>query len=201
MSFREKLVDELKALGWASAYFLSFLGLQVVLKKLALAEYDIEFQGLSLALVGTLVLAKVVLILEHVSLGRWTRSRPGWVNVVLRTALYTAGVFVVLVLEKAFEGRHEYGGFIASLLDQLRHAKLDQVGIDTIVVSVALLGYNLLSLIRRHLGKGALLWMLRTPLPEEPDAGSPETFAAAIDHVQVGSGSMTPSTRGKEGHP
>jgi len=198
MSFRDKLVHELKALGLASAYFLTFLGLLLTLKKLALAEYDIEFRGLSLALVGTLVLAKVVLILEHVSLGRWTRSRPGWVDVVLRTVLYTAGVFVVLVLEKAFEGRHEYGGFTSSLFGQLRHAKLDQVWIDTIAVSLALLGYNLLSLIRRHLGPGALLWMLRTPLPEEPGAGSNDSFAAAIDHVHGEAGSMPPPTPGKE---
>lgn len=201
MSFRDKLVSELKALGCASAYFLSFLGVLLTLKKLALAEYNIEFQGLSLALVGTLVLAKVVLILEHVSLGRWTRNRPGWVDVVLRTALYTVGVFVVLVLEKAFEGRHEYGGLTSSLLDQLRHVKLDQVLIDTIAVSVALLGYNLLSLIRRHLGEGALLWMLRTPLPEEPDAGSADSFAAAIDHVHAVAASMPPPNPGKEAQP
>ena len=56
----------------------------VLLKYLVLAEYQVAFHGLSVALVGALVLAKVVLVLEHVALGQWVRARPAWVDVVLR---------------------------------------------------------------------------------------------------------------------
>ncbi|HWT83051.1 MAG TPA: hypothetical protein VN648_30080 [Candidatus Methylomirabilis sp.] len=111
MSFAQKMKDEIKALAFATLYFGSWIGVLMVLKELILAEYQIEFHGLSLALVGTLVLAKVVLVLDHVPLGAWTRTRPTWVNVLLRTALYALGVLVVLILEKAFEGRRENGGF------------------------------------------------------------------------------------------
>ena len=76
-----------------------------------LAEYQIEFRHYSMALVGALILAKVVLLLEHVSLGAWVRVQPAWVDIALRTVLYSIGVLVVMTLEKGFEGRHEHGSF------------------------------------------------------------------------------------------
>ena len=103
MAAHEKLKRELEELSLAGLYFFLWIGLLVAIKKLVLAEYQIEFVGLSAALIGALVLAKVVLILEHVPLGPLTRSRPAWVEVLLRTVLYSAGVVVVMLLEKGFE--------------------------------------------------------------------------------------------------
>jgi hypothetical protein len=170
MSAREKLVHELMALVQAMLYFTVWLGGLVVLKKLVLDEYRIEFQGLSVALVGALVLSKVVLILENVSLGEWVRKQPAWIEVLLRTGLYSAGVFVVLLVEKAFEGRHEYGGFFPSLTSLFQHADINHVVINTICLGGALLGFNVLWVVRRHLGEGGLIRLFLSPLPEEPAA-------------------------------
>src|SRR5258708_6080379 len=109
MSAKQKLKHELNALGIASLYFGVWLGVLIVLKKLVLAEYEIQFHGFAVAVMGTLILAKVVLILEHVPFGVWVRSWPVLVDVLLRTALYGLGVLVVLILEKAFDARHQAG--------------------------------------------------------------------------------------------
>ena len=170
MAVREKLAHELRALLQAMLYFTVWLGALVVLKKLILEEYRIEFEGLSVALVGALVLSKVVLILENVSLGEWVRKRPAWVEVALRTALYSVGVFVVLLVEKAFEGRHEYGGFVASLTSLFQDADFNHVLINTICIGGALVGFNVLWVIRRHLGEGGLIRLFLSPVPEEPAA-------------------------------
>lgn len=154
----------------AAFYFAIWIGVLVLLKELILAEYQIKFHGLSLALVGTLVLAKVVLVLEHVPLGTWIRSRPALVGVILRTVLYSLGVFIVLLLEKAFEGRHEYGGLGPSMIAVFQHADVHHVWANTICLSGALLGYNVLAVVRRHLGEGGLLQMLLSPLPGESEA-------------------------------
>lgn len=168
MTLPPRLTRELAALGLAALYFGCWLSGLLLLKQLVLAEYQIRFSGLSLALMGTLVLSKVVLLLEHVPLGEWVRRRPAWVDVVLRTALYALGVLVVLLLEKAFEGRHEYGGFVASLQAVFHHADIHHVWLNSLCLSAALLGYNILSVVRRRLGKGELLRMFLTPLPDEP---------------------------------
>jgi hypothetical protein len=122
-------------------------------------------------LVGALVLAKVVLVLEHVPLGAWTRTQPALVDVLLRTALYALGMLVVLLVEKAFDGRHEYGGFGPSLMAVFQHAEVHHVWANTIFLTGALLGYNALSVIQRHLGQGGLPRLFLSPLPEESKAG------------------------------
>lgn len=171
MSIREKLAHELTALLRLGLYFTAWLGALVILKKLILDEYHIGFTGISVALMGALVLSKVVLILENVSLGSWVSRQGSWVEVALRTVLYSLGVAVVLLLEKAFEGRHEYSGFLPSLQSIFEHADINHVWVNTICLGGALLSYNVLWAICRHLGEGALLRLMRTPLPEERAAG------------------------------
>ena len=100
MSFATKLREEIRSVLIATLYFGCWILALMVIKWLVLAEYAIAFRGWSMALVGALVLAKVVLVLEHVSLGDWVRRQPAWVGVVLRTAFYTLGVALVLILEK-----------------------------------------------------------------------------------------------------
>jgi hypothetical protein len=168
MSAREKIIDEIKELAVVGLYFFLWIGMLVAIKKFVLAEYQIEFAGLSAALIGALVLAKVVLILEHVPPGRLVRNRPAWVEVVWRTALYAIGVVVVLLLEKGFEGRHEYGSFWKSLTSLFQRADIDHVWANAICITGALLGYNVLAVIRRYLGEGGLARIMLSPLPEEP---------------------------------
>jgi hypothetical protein len=170
MSLWQKLKKEIKVVALAAFYFATWIGVLIILKELVLAEYRIEFRGLSLAVVGALVLAKVVLVLEHVPFGAWIRTRPALLDVILRTVLYSLGMVVVLLLEKAFEGRHEHGGFVPSLVSVFRHAEIHHVWVNTICLSGALLGYNALSVVRRHLGEGGLLRLFLSPLQEEPRA-------------------------------
>jgi hypothetical protein len=166
-SIKEKLIHELKSMALAVAYFGVWIAALVIFKKLILAQYQIEFNGLSAAVVGTLVLAKVVLVLDHVSLGAIFRARPAWVIVLMRTLLYAFGLLVVLHIEKAFEVRHEYGGFAHSLISVFQNPEIYHVWVNTICLSGALLGYNMLSVIRQHLGAGGLLRLFLAPIPEE----------------------------------
>jgi hypothetical protein len=168
MGFPQKLKEELEAVAVATTYFAAWLGFVVALKALVLAEYQIAFHQWSLALVGALVLAKVVLILEHVSLGGWTRNRPPALEVLVRTGLYALGVVVVLLLEKAFEGRHEHGGFGSSLRAVLDGAEIHHVGASALCLTGALLVYNALSVVRRHLGAGGLRQLFLSTVPPGP---------------------------------
>ena len=130
MSFGRKLRNGIRTVALTALYFAVWIGVLVTLKQLLLAEYRIRFNGLSLALVGALVLAKVVLVLEHVPLGRWTRQKPALLDVILRTALFGFGVLVALLLEKGFHERQEYGGFGPSLncakINRYRRRKRDE---------------------------------------------------------------------------
>ena len=167
MSLKETLKHEISTLLSVTFFFACWLGILLFIKMLVLADYEIEFYDFSKALIGALVLAKVVMVLEHVSLGAWVRARPAWVDVILRTLMYVLGVVVVLLLEKGFEGRLEYGGFGPSLAAVLQHADVYHVWLNAVVLSGALLVFNILSVIRAHLGAGGLLRLLLQPFPEE----------------------------------
>lgn len=163
MSAGSKLKEELRAVALYTLFFGAWFATFILLKTLILEEYEIRFSGLSAAVVGSLILAKVVLLLEHASLGEGIARRPAWVEVAVRTSLYALGVLAVLLLEKAFELRHEHGGVLRALAGILRHEDIPHVIANAIVATGALLAFNVLSLIRKRLGPGALLGLLRAP--------------------------------------
>jgi hypothetical protein len=74
---------------------------------------------------------------------------------------------VVLVLEKGFEGRHEYGGFVNALRQLFQQTDDYHVWANALCLSGALLGYNALSVVREHFGEGGLLGIFTSPLPGE----------------------------------
>ena len=79
MSAGSRLKEELRAVGLYTLFFGAWFSAFMLLKALVLAEYEIRYSGLSAVLVGALVLAKVALLLEHVSLGAGSSSgRRGW---------------------------------------------------------------------------------------------------------------------------
>jgi hypothetical protein len=166
MSLNEKLKHELKAVVMVTLFFAAWLGILMGIKVLVLEDYQIHVGGFSTVLIGALILAKVVLILEHVSLGAWLRDKPVLVDVVLRTLLYGLGTLVVLLLEKAIESRHEQGGFGTALMNIFGHPDMPHVWVNTICVTGALLFYNALTVLNRHLGTGGLTRVFLSPPPE-----------------------------------
>lgn len=189
MSASTRLRQELTSLGLAMGFFGTWIAVLVLLKTLLLKEYQIDFFGWSKVVVGALVLSKVVLVLERVSLGAWVRARPAWVETLLRTALYAAGLVAVLVLEHGISERHEAGGFLNAITDGFREAGVPHLLVDAICLSGALLVYNALVVVRRHLGEGALLKLFLSPVPAEPPQRPPEdqgTSAASRDEAAAG---------------
>lgn len=71
---------------------------------------------------------------------------------ISRTLLYTFGVWIVFLLEKAFESRHEHGGFGPSLMTVFQHRDIHHVWASTIGVCIALLGFIIFSVVKNHFG-------------------------------------------------
>jgi hypothetical protein len=91
-----------------------------------------------------------------VKFGEWVARRPRWVSVFVRTALYSFGVLIVMLLEKSFESRHEAGGFVPALKGVLWHSEIHHVWVSAICATCAILFYNALWAVSAHLGKGGL---------------------------------------------
>ena len=72
-----RLKHELRQIGLVTLYFFFCFGVVLTLKKLLLAEYQIEFYAISATVVGALVAAKIVVVLDKTRAGtRFDATRP-----------------------------------------------------------------------------------------------------------------------------
>jgi hypothetical protein len=149
----KKVLNEIIVVGRTTTYFALFFIFMIVMKKFILEDYDIEFTGLSQAIIGALIMAKVVLLMELISLGSWVQDQPPIVDVILRTLLYSAGVLVVVLLEKSFEARHKADGFSNAINYVFTHRDIFHVWYNTLGASLSILLYNFFAVIQRLLGK------------------------------------------------
>lgn len=156
MSFKEKFKEEMRQIGIVSLYFFICFAMILLLKKLMLAEYDIKFFALSTAVIGALVVAKVVIILDHTSIGKRFEDHQVYVNVLYRSLVYSFFVGVVVLIEHAFEARHEAGSFMAGVKEVITHGNEDKFWATFIFIFISFVGYNVISVISDHLGEGEL---------------------------------------------
>jgi len=154
--FKQKLIHEMKAVAFATLYFAIWFGILMFLKTMILSEYKVEFGGISMALIGALILAKVVLVIDHIPLSRWTREQPAIYFVIFRTLFNIVGVFIVLLLEHAFKSRHEYGSFGSALINAFQHRDVYHMWASVTVVSIAVFWFNVLFVLRKYLGEHEL---------------------------------------------
>lgn len=164
MSIGAKILKELKSLSIIALYFLAWFGALMILKVLMLHEYKLEFYGATMVIVGALVAAKAVLLLENVPL-TGSKPNPAIVEVLLRTILYMVGVFIILVLEKSIEARHEYGGFVPAFKGLAGSADHYHIWVNIICMFGAIFFFNLGSVVRAYLGESSIWKMLLSPIP------------------------------------
>jgi len=169
MSWKDKLKEELIALGITMIYFALWFAFMIIMKMLLLREYDVEVYGLSMAFVGALIVAKVILIVDHIPLGSWIEKQPAFIDILFRTLLYSVGIILILILEKAFEARSEAGGFFEAIPYIFKHRNVNHIYVNSIAVIFSLLGFNFLTLITKNLGKGGLKKILLSPPPFETE--------------------------------
>jgi len=141
-----------KSLAIVTLYFAICFITVMLLKQLLLAEYGIAFSGLTTAIVVALVTAKVVVLLRKVPLSRLYAGQPAIIDVVARTLLYTLATLLALLLERAFEGRAEHGGFLSSLATVFEHRETSRVWATTLCVGLAFAAYNAFGVFFNALG-------------------------------------------------
>jgi hypothetical protein len=165
MKILKKILEEIRVVLRTATYFAIVFIILMVMKKLNLRDYNIEFTGLSQAIIGALILSKVVILMKLISLGPWVQRQPPMVDVVLRTFLYSIGVAVVILLEKAFEERHKENGFGNAITYVINNRNFYHVWATTIGVSASIFVYNSFSVVQRLMGrKGLAKLFFSTPL-------------------------------------
>jgi hypothetical protein len=156
MSLGIRIRQELREIGLVTIYFLACFLFFLTLKKLLLEQYDLKITVFRTAVIGALVVAKVVVLLEKTSFGDRFRSGRLIVHMLWRSLGYTAAVFVVTLGERLFDLYREKGELPAALSEMWAGKDFHHFLAMNLCVGVSFLVYHGFTEIDRHLGEGGL---------------------------------------------
>jgi hypothetical protein len=170
MNLMTRVKHELSEVGLVTLYFLICFGIILLLKKLFLASYEIEYYALSGAVISALIAAKIVVILDKTHAGtRFDRSQSTGIAAGYKTFMYLLVTLVFLVAERAFHAYRETGA-LGKALDEVWEERDRNVMLaKALCVGLTFAAYNLYAGVDRRLGKGVLwraIWN-RTPPPDD----------------------------------
>ena len=122
-------------------------------RRFLLAEYSITYTNYWLALIGALILGKVIMIGSVFRLGRWLEHKPLIVPTIYKAVLFSAFVVVFRIVEYAIGGLLHGDGLAAALGEFVAQKGIDEVLANSLVVLVALIPFFAVKELGRVLGR------------------------------------------------
>ena len=136
-------------------FLLAFL-IQLLIIKLAVEQFSIPLTAFSKAMVGALLAAKAVLILNETPLARKLESYRRIIAVVVKTLLYGVCTLLLGCIERLLEARHHVGTFDQALREVIQQANLYRFLAWILGISLIFAIYFVWSEINERMGEGAL---------------------------------------------
>lgn len=150
---------ELKELLIISAVFFVIFVLFLLLKKVIMDDYKLDYYVLVTALVGSLIIAKVVLIFDLLPVTKKTDHLPNIFRVFFRSLIYILGYMIYTFLEHLTRGLVEGEGFSKAIDSTLHDFTTPAFIISFVGVLFAFLLFNAFWVIRSSIGPAALYTM------------------------------------------
>jgi hypothetical protein len=162
-SLLSRTKQEAKEIGLVTLYFLFCFSVILTLKKLLLADYDIDVYVLSTVVISALIAAKIVVILDKTHAGtRFETTRALGLAVLYKTLVYIVATAIVLSLEKLVHAYRESGTLGEAILSVWAHRDGNLILAKVICVGLAFAGYHLYVGLDRQLGEGTLRRLIMT---------------------------------------
>ena len=140
-------------------FFLVAFLLQLLIIKLAVAQFSVPISAFSKAVVGALLAAKAVLLLDETPIGRRLEHYRKIVAVAVKTVLYGFGTLLLGYLERFLEALHRDASLDGAVRDMIDQANIYRFFAWILGVTLIFAIYFALSEINEHMGKGAF-WSL-----------------------------------------
>jgi hypothetical protein len=140
-------------------FFLVAFLLQLLIIKLAVAQFSIPVTALSRAVVGALFAAKAALILDETPLARTLERYRRAIAVALKTLLYGFATLLLGFIERLLEGWHRVGSFDGGLSEAIHQANVYRFFAWVLGISLIFAIYFAWSEVNKRMGDGAL-WSL-----------------------------------------
>lgn len=149
----EKVRRELIEYAFNVAYLMLVFAAFTQYRRFLLAEYSIAYTDCWVALIGALILGKVIMIGSVFRLGRWLEHKPLIVPTIYKALLFSAFVVAFRIVEYAINGLLHGDGLAAALGEFVAQKGIDEVLANSLVVVVALIPFFAVKELGRVLGR------------------------------------------------
>lgn len=147
---------ELKEILAVSSTFYVLFVMFVIMKKAMLVQYDIQIYGMGTALIGSLIIGKVVVIFDKLSITSKMDDRPKIYQVIFRSLIYLIGYSLFIFIEHIIKGLINGHPFSESVSHSFHYIKGSDFLSSLVVVFIAFLFFNTFWAIRHSVGAKAL---------------------------------------------
>jgi hypothetical protein len=162
-SLGQKIIHEIVQVWIMTAYFAAGFILILLMQNLLLAEQGADQIGFLSAVILALLIGKVVVVMEHLSVSNRFRHRRRIGHIVYSTLLFTVVSLLIGALEKVIKGLIHGESLGGAIVGSVQHSSVEKFLATTIAL---LLLFGILFLFREvnHLlGKGVLMKALFQP--------------------------------------
>ncbi|MEI8348931.1 MAG: hypothetical protein WCI77_02160 [Candidatus Omnitrophota bacterium] len=168
MNLRQKIFREFKTY-WANVLYITlFFSVFADYRRLILAHYQIIYEDYGISLIKALVLAKVILVAEHLHLGKGFEDKPLFIPTIYKSFLFTVCVAILSVIEAIIIGFLKAEGFTGVPSMFMRCFSYEWFA-GTLVVFASFIPFFAIRELDRVLGKGKISGLF---FRRSPDAGS-----------------------------
>lgn len=150
------IIKEIKEVFAISLFFFVCFTVFVILKKTILSAYDIEFFGFIPAAVGSLVLGKVILIFDKLSITKWLDHIANIYRVGFRSFIYLLGYIIFTFFEYGVIGLIKGIGIIESFAQNVENLTSKHGLAKLIILFISFLIFNAFWVIRAYVGPDKL---------------------------------------------
>ncbi len=150
------LQREIKKLASLALFFLIGFGYILLIMKLFLKEYSIDSYVLSKAIIGAIVAAKAVMIMDMTPWMNRFEQSPRYIGILYKTFVYTLAVLTLGFIEHLFHAYRTTKAIVPAIASFLNSEHFSHFLAVTLCVSVVFLLHNIFKEIDNYLGKGTL---------------------------------------------
>jgi hypothetical protein len=152
----QALKREIQKIGSLALFFFIGFGYILLLVKLFLEDYSIDTYVFSKAIVGALVAAKAVAIMDMTPwLNRFHQS-PRYISVLYKTFVYTLAVLIIGVIENFLHAYYQTKRIAPAIAMLIETRHISHFLAITLCISSVFLIHNVFQSIDDYLGKGNL---------------------------------------------
>lgn len=170
VNWKQKLAHEIRLSLWLFLYLWVVLGLLMLHESVVLSRHDIIFTRYGFALVTALILAKVMLILEKLPIGRVFENKPLYVPILFKSAVYAVVFLAFLIAEEAIGWLVE-GKSVSDSIPSIGGGTPQGYTLTLVIFSLALVPYFTFTEIGRVIGTDKLHRLIFTRAGRLGDAG------------------------------